>query len=113
MDLEHNYTNSGLSTPQAIQDAEERTKAALKKAHLPGFLVRFLAKTIRMGLYCDGCGKTGHTSSKLVGDGMWEASGGWCHKADLDFCPSCRDNGKMDEAIAAGVRPLGAFRPIS
>ena len=30
---------------------------------------------------------------------------GWVRANDLDFCPRCQRDGKMDEAIAAGVLP--------
>jgi hypothetical protein len=76
----------------------------------PPWFTRFLMRFVRMQVACDGinCGTRLRVKGKQVHAEKAHRPGGWVHKADLDFCPRCQRDGKMDEAITAGVRPRGA-----
>ena len=108
--MAYDYTDSGLSSADAMADAQRRMTEDAKRLHLPAFAARLLAKSFRLRMHCDGlgCPRVGKTSGTLDARGHWSDSSGWVHRADLDFCPVCQGDGQMDAAIQAGVRPRGA-----
>jgi hypothetical protein len=106
----YDYTNSGMSTGEAIEDFH---KGVIRKAGLlgiPKFISRFIPSLFRMVVGCDGgdCENTCISKGK-VQDGNWSLSEGWVHSQNLDFCPSCQKDGSMAKAIADGVLPRGAY----
>ena len=111
-DLHYDYNHSGLSTKEAIEDAQERTVNVLIQKGWPRLVAKFASKLFIMQMRCDGCQRIGKTDGRLK-NGIWGKSDGWRHKDDLDFCLMCQIDGNMDRVIASGKRPDGAikFRP--
>lgn len=97
--MRRDYFKSGLSTLDAVGNFHD----SLPRWERP------LARFMRMSMACDGqrCSAIGRTSGKLE-NGIWSKSNGWTHRADLDFCPQCQEDGRMEQAIRDGVLPLGA-----
>jgi hypothetical protein len=106
--IQREYYSSGLSSVEALADARATVRQQLMDAGYPRMIAWLLVRSGKMSLkmHCDGCQTTVATNGQRHGE-QWLGTGGWIHRADLDFCLECQHNGQVEVAIVSGQQPVG------